>query len=216
MITNTRKTYSGAKNNKERTMKKLLSAVGQVLKEKGYTGLSATNIAKKAGVDRKLISVYFESADNLIDTYLRTKDYWLNDKLENLDSLESLIKENSKNILENILINQLQDFRMNTEMQKAITWQISEKSEIMSEITREREKLSSLFFKLTDKEFKNSDVDTRATISLLVSGIYYLVLHSKHTDSTVCDLELNEEGFERIQHAIKNIIKWMYENKSST
>lgn len=208
-----RKTYNGQKNNKERTMTKLLTSVGQVLKEKGYTGLTATNIAKKAGVDRKLISLYFESTDKLIETYIRTKDYWLNDDLENIEDMKVLINKDSKSVLLDMLSKQLRNFRNNDEMQKAITWQISEKSEVMSQVSREREKLSSIFFAITDEELKNSDIDIRATTSLLVAGIYYLVLHAKHTDSTVCDLDLNEEGFERIQTAISKIVDWMYEKK---
>lgn len=206
-----RKTYNGIKNNKERTKKRLLNSVGTVLKEKGYTGLTATNIAKKAGVDRKLILLYFESTDKLIDTYIRSKDYWLNDNLKNTEDLTTHIQNDSKAILKDILLKQLDNFRNNDEMQKAITWQISEKSDIMSQITREREKLSSLFFKIIDEEFDENEVDTRATISLIVSGIYYLVLHSKHTESTVCDVELDEKGFERIEKAIIKIIDWMYE-----
>lgn len=209
-----RKPYKGVKNNKERTMKKLLDAVGIVLKEKGYTGLTATNIAKKAGVDRKLISLYFESTDKLIETYIRSKDYWLNDDLENMEDISNLVKIDSKAILEQVLLQHLRHFRNNEEMQKAITWQISESSDIMSQITREREKLSSIFFTITDGEFDENDIDLRATIGLIVSGIYYLVLHAKHTDSTVCDLELNDEGFERIQKAISKILELLYERKS--
>lgn len=94
-------------------------------------------------------------------------------------------------------------------MQKAVTWQISEKSAIMSEITRKREEISKLFFEKADKELP-PHVDIRAISSILVSGIYYLVLHSKHTESTVCEIELDENGFERIRAAIKQIITWAY------
>ena len=69
-----RKTYQGEKNDKSRTMTKLIQAVGAVLEKKGYTGLSIANIASTAGVDRKLISVYFGSVDNLIETYIKGKD----------------------------------------------------------------------------------------------------------------------------------------------
>lgn len=204
-----RKAYQGKVNNKEKTMAKLLSAVGKVLEKKGYTGLTPTNIAKVANVDRKLIKLYFGSVDNLIETYIRSKDYWLLSSDNTSHTLENEPPNGTQDILENLLLDQLNNFLVNNEMQKAVTWQISEKSAIMSEITRKREEISKLFFEKADKELP-PHVDIRAISSILVSGIYYLVLHSKHTESTVCEIELDEIGFERIRAAIKQIITWAY------
>ncbi len=211
MNTQPRKIYKGEKNNKERTMAKLLASVGEVLKNKGYTGLTVANISKMAGVDRKLIYLYFENVNNLIETYIKSTDYWIKTTLDTVEDVQKLENSNSKDFLESLLLNQLDNFSQNEEMQKVVTWQISEKSDIMSQITREREKMSALFFALADKELKNKNVDIRAVSSVLVAGIYYLVLHAKHTESTFCEIELNSEGFERIRGAIKNIIKWSYE-----
>lgn len=194
-------------------MAKLLAAVGKVLEKKGYTGLTPTNIAKAANVDRKLISLYFENVNNLIDTYIRSKDYWLVSTNPSKDQLQNEETTSTKDILEKLLMDQLDNFLNNTEMQKAVTWQISEKSTIMSEITRNREELSKLFFEKADKELQSSDVDIRAISGLMVSAIYYLVLHSKHTDSTVCEIEFDDNGFDRIRAAIKQILNWAYDNK---
>lgn len=205
-----RKTYKGEKNNKEKTMSKLLVAVGKVLTKKGYTGLTTSNIAKEAGVDRKLISLYFGSVDHLISIYIRSKDYWLTGT-ENSTKQLLADKENTREILETLLLNQLDNFRTNKEMQKAVTWQISEKSDIMSEITRNREEISKLFFSIADQDLKRTDIDIRAISSLLLSGIYYLVLHAEHTDSQMCEITLDDEGFDRIRKAIKQILDWTYQ-----
>ena len=207
----TKKIYQGEKNNKERTKSKLIEAVGKVLKKKGYTGLTVSNIAKEAGVDRKLIYLYFDSVDKLIEIYIRQKDYWIKTTNDTIEEVGNLKNGSSKNTLESLLINQLKNFAQNPEMQKVVTWQISEKSEIMSQITREREKMSTIFFALADKDLKDKNVDIRAISSLLVAGIYYLVLHAKYTDSTFCEIDLNDEGFERIRSSIKEILNWAYD-----
>ena len=62
-----RKKYQGKYNDKERSKSKLLNAVGKVLQSKGYTGLTATNIAKEAGLSRRLITIYFDSVEDLIE-----------------------------------------------------------------------------------------------------------------------------------------------------
>ena len=114
--------------------------------------------------------------------------------------------------LEKLLLEQIHYFALNDEMQKVVLWQISEKSDIMSHVTQSREKMSSLFFPYSDKELAGKNVDLRAVSSLLVAGIYYLVLHTKMTDSTFCEIDLTtEEGMNRIKEAVKFILKQTYE-----
>lgn len=208
-----RKVYKGEKNDKERTKNKLIDAVGVVLEKHGYTGLSIANISSAAGVDRKLISLYFESVDNLIETYIKGKDYWISASVGAMETLAKTVNASSREFLETLLLNQIDHFGENEEMQKVVLWQISEKSNIMSHVTQSREKLSSLFFPFADKELAGKDVDLRAISSLLVAGIYYLVLHSKSTDSTFCEINLTtEEGLQRIKNAIKIILQQTYDN----
>lgn len=206
-----RKRYQGEKNNKERTMGKLIAAVGEVLKEKGYPGLTIANISKEAGVDRKLIGLYFGTLDNLVETYIRGKDYWLSATMNAVEFFGNAPEVGSKGFLESLLLNQLEDFITNTEMQKILAWQICEESLIMSEISQEREKMSALFFAFADKELQGKDLDLRAVVTILVAGIYYIVLHSAHTKSTVCEIDISTpEGLSRIKTSIKNILGWAY------
>jgi len=206
-----RKQYQGEKNNKERTMGKLIAAVGEVLKEKGYPGLTIANISKEAGVDRKLIGLYFGTLDNLVETYIRGKDYWLSATMNAVEFFGNAPEVGSKGFLESLLLNQLEDFLTNTEMQKILAWQICEESLIMSEISQEREKMSALFFAFADKELQGKDLDLRAVVTILVAGIYYIVLHSAHTKSTVCEIDISTpEGLSRIKASIKNILCWAY------
>lgn len=185
--------------------------MGEVLKEKGYTGLTISNIAKSAGMDRKLIPLYFGSLDNLVETYIKGKDYWLAATVAAAEEFGSSLAEGSKAYLEALILNQMDSFIANTEMQNAVLWQISEKSSIMSQVSREREKMSTFFFALADKEFKGKDVDLRAISAVLVAAVYYLVLHAENTDSTVCEIDLKSAGgMERIRKAIKQILLWTY------
>jgi AcrR family transcriptional regulator len=209
-----RKRYQGAQNDKERSMKSLIDAVGVVIATKGYTGLTPTMIAKTAGLNRRLITLYFNSVEELIETYVRGKDYWVaasGDAARMISRDHDSNNPDTKPILECLLKSQLDYFYNNTEMQKTILWQISESSKIMKEICDERELLSKLFFALSDKEFVNKAVDLRAISSLLVAGIYYLVLHAKSTDSLFCEIDLNQpEGMDRIKKAISFILEKTY------
>lgn len=204
----TRKKYQGEVNDKERSKLKLINAVGKVLRDKGYTGLTATNIAKSAGLSRRLITIYFDSVDDLIETYVRNKDYWTAAS----GSVEEMMKEDetidTKKIIDYLLQNQLEYFYNNPEMQKIILWEISQKTKIMYEVCEDREQLGSKVFELADQEFKGSTVDIRAVTALLVAGIYYMVLHAKSTDTLFCDIDINQtEGMQRIKNVITLILQ---------
>jgi DNA-binding transcriptional regulator YbjK len=206
-----RKRYQGLINDKERSKQKLIEAVGIVIKTRGYTGLTATNIAKEAGLNRRLITFYFSSIEELIETYVRGKDYWVAASGNVGDMTTDSQALDTQKILTSLLTNQLEYFYNNEEMQKIILWQISESSRIMKEICDEREQLSQLFFELSDKELKDKDIDLRAVSALLVAGVYYLVLHAKSTDTTFCEIDLKtSEGLERIKKAISFVLNRTY------
>jgi len=206
-----RKIYQGAKNNKERTMGKAIAAVGKVLEEKGYTGLTMSNISKYAEVDRKLIYAYFGTVENLVETYIKGKDYWVSATMGAVEFFGNSPMKGSMGFLESLLLNQFDELRENREMQKIVAWQMSEESSIMSEVAQEREKMSALFFAFADKELQGKDLDLRGVVSVLVAGIYYIVLHSANIKSTVCEIDLStEEGMDRIKSSIKKILGWAY------
>ncbi|MBJ7881636.1 TetR/AcrR family transcriptional regulator [Gelidibacter salicanalis] len=201
-----RKEYKGEINDKERSKQKLINAVGEVLKTKGYIGLSATNIAEAAGLSRRLITIYFDSVDDLVETYVRNKDYWTTA----FRKVEEMTNENKgvggKKMIDYILQNQLDYFYNNPEMQKLILWEISEKTKVMYDVSEERERLGSQVFNLVDKEFEG--IDIRAISAILVAGIYYMVLHAKSTDTLFCEIDINQpEGMKRIKNAISLIVE---------
>ena len=63
--------------NRKLTERKLIDAVGDIIRSTGYTGLGVNAIAKNAGVSKKLIYRYFGTVDSLIETYLVERDYWV-------------------------------------------------------------------------------------------------------------------------------------------
>jgi AcrR family transcriptional regulator len=198
-----KKIYQGEINDKEKSKQKLINAVGSVLQEKGYAGLTATNIAKAAGLSRRLITMYFNSVDDLIEIFVRNKDYWTEASGNITKVVEENQGRNTKNIIDYLLQNQLDYFYNSSEMQKLILWEISAKTKIMYEVCDDRERLGEKIFDLADQEFNNTDVDLRAVSGLLVAGIYYMVLHAKSTSTLFCGIDINKpEGMQRIKKAI--------------
>lgn len=64
--------------NKENTKRKLLDAVGEIIKKSGFNGLGVNKVAKLAGVSKILIYRYFGDFHQLIKAYVVENNFWTN------------------------------------------------------------------------------------------------------------------------------------------
>lgn len=207
-----KKIIKGPVRDKEKTKERLLAAVGKIIQTTGYQGLKVSAIAKEAGCDKKLIYDYYGSTEDLITEYVREQDYWNKigatpDFSPTLDTTKEFTKE--------LVLQQYEMLRQNKELQKIILWELSEENYILRQLAEEREKQGELLFQhLTDDLFKDSDVNLRAIMAILISGAYYLNLHTEVNGSTFCGINLRtKDGREEIQQAFKKILEWTFENK---
>jgi AcrR family transcriptional regulator len=197
--------------NKEETKRKLVEAVGEILKAEGYSKLGVNNIARQAGVNKKLIYRYFGTVEYLIEAYVVENDYWMTFS----ENLKSLVLNNTypdtQSLITAILQNQFLYFFSEVEMQRLILWEISTESSLMKSIHSAREAMGQQFLQMTDQHFDGSKVNFRAIAALLVGGIYYTVLHSRFNGGVFADININEQdGREKILISIKNIIDWSF------
>lgn len=69
--------YGIKMKDKENTKRKLIKAVGEVIKVEGFQSLKISKISQYANVDRKLIYRYFGNLNYLIEAYILENDYWM-------------------------------------------------------------------------------------------------------------------------------------------
>ncbi|ETZ20351.1 TetR/AcrR family transcriptional regulator [Pedobacter sp. V48] len=212
-----RKRIAGAIRDKERTMLKLIAAVGEIIKNEGYTALGVNNIAKKAEVNKKLIYRYFDNnVNNLIETYVKTKDYWigLSGDMERLMA-ESQI-DGGRPMVKTILKTHLSFFYTEEEMQKIVIWETSEKSKLMKEVGLKREAFGEEVFKLLLPNFEKSGVDFRAIMALQVAGIIFMVLQSKASGNPFCGIDINNPNdMDRILKSLDQLTDLVYDKAKS-
>ncbi|MBO6186048.1 MAG: TetR/AcrR family transcriptional regulator [Chryseobacterium sp.] len=206
-----RKRTSGKLRDKERTKVKMIQAVGKVLLKKGYTGLNASSIAKEAGIDKSLVWTYFGSLDKLVEEYIAQRDFW---KYKAADSINNMLtfKDGIKAEYMSCLLQfQFQSLLDDEILQRIMLWGISEKKDFLRHISDERELIGEEVFKIVDPQFKDSNIDIRGILAILVAGIYYLVLHGKTNGSLFCGIDLNTaDGEDRIKESISQIISMAY------
>ena len=201
-----RKVTSGPIREKARTMRRMVAAVGKVLKKKGYPGLTIANIAIEAQVDRKLVYSYYGSLDKLVGIYLREQDYW---KTKAKKQISVLLKKDSisKQEMDDLLIGQFDAVLQDKILQRILQWELSEPNKALRMIADEREDVGEELLKKYEADISNNDVDIRAIIALQTAGLYYLALHAKSNGSTFCGIDINkEEGEKRIKKALSNVL----------
>lgn len=208
-----RKVVQGPIRDKEKTKQKLLAAVGKILRVKGYSGLKVSKIAAVAGFDKKLIYEYFGSTDKLIDEYIKSQDYWSNN-LTAGNNAELDFSDGGKALTKNAVINQFESLKKNKELQKIILWELSEPKPILRKLADEREEMGNMIFNsVIDHYFGEEKAKKfRAIMALLISGAYYLNIHTAANGSTFCGLDMkSEDGRSEIEKAIGEIIEFAYQ-----
>jgi AcrR family transcriptional regulator len=199
--------------NKEQTKRKLIQAVGEIIKISGYTGLGINKIARRAGVDKQLIYRYFGNVNYLIECYVIENDYWMTFSDKFKGGINPNNDSNIEALITGVLQNNFKYFHSEVEMQRLILWEISTSNPLMKGIHNARENMASEFLELTDPYFKGSSINFRSIFALLVGGIYYTILHTRYNGGIFCDIDINsEEGKAEINKTIKQVIGWAFQS----
>lgn len=208
-----RKTSSGPIREKARTMDKLVKAVGKVIKKQGYAKLNIANISKEAGLDRKLVYAYFGSLDNLVETYIKGKDYWKSDTKNIISHLLETKKELESEDIISLLKGQFDAVLNDKSLQKLLHWELEGENKTLRKISDSRDELGEKLFELYEPKFSATNIDIRAILAIQIGGLYYLALHAKSNGSLFCGIDINQpEGQKRIEKSLETVINFCHQH----
>jgi AcrR family transcriptional regulator len=203
------------KRDPEDKMSRLIGAVGETLKEKGYQGLGLNKLAVRAGVSKPMVYEYFGNQNGLLKAYIGQKDSWLA-YFESLELPESPTTEELKRCFIKMLQDQFRYFHEDKEMQKLVLWQISEYNPLMRATCEARERAGLRLLELADGHFRKSGISLKAVMGMLVGGIYYNVLHYSACLGTIAGIDIkNEKEFDLVLNTIAQVIEWAFQAAES-
>ena len=207
-----RKITDGPIRNRERTMNKLLEAVGEIIRTEGHTKLGVNHVARTAGVSKKLIYRYFGSLNELIEMYIRTKDFWVGKRASVDELVERNHADKGRHLAHSLLSEFVDYLEHSPETQKAVLWEISQRNKPMRVVSAMREEIGEELFGLTDPAFERTGVDLRAIVAILTGGLYYLTLRAHSCGGTFCGIDVGtDKGKERITDAVDRIVDWSFD-----
>ncbi len=199
-----------------RTKKKLISkqkfikAVGTILRKEGFQKLGVNRVAEVAGVDKSSLYYHFGNFDNLLEQYVLANDYWLGVYKETPKDDVDLVESGK-----NMILQQFDAVMKNEEMQAILLWELSENKGIPKYIAGLREEMGRDILKKFEQYFKDTDLDFEVVAAILISGLYYMVLH--RNQSRLCNVDINKaEDVERLKKTVNKMMELLVEDALKT
>jgi AcrR family transcriptional regulator len=197
--------------NKARSKQRFLDAVEEILVTKGIAGLKVNDIAKTAGLDKKLIYKYFGGTDQLMDEYIQAKDFWSNVKGE---KVPEVITDGGQAFVEEMLLLQFDQVAKDKAFQKLLLWRLTEERKSLQKLTDAQEANGETLLQgITDPHFGGQSSQFRAIMAVLIGGAYYLNLYAAVNGSIFCGIDLStESGRQEINKALSFLLKSTYKD----
>ena len=164
------KQNNNAERDREATEKRLLTTIGQMIKEEGFEKIGINAVATKSGVSKILIYRYFGSIDGLIAAYIRQNDFWINFSNEFPES------EQIPAFLKKIFHNMILQLRTNVTLRKLYRWELTGNNSVIDELRRQREKSGTMIVNSVSEIMKCDSKSIAAIATIITSSITYLVM----------------------------------------
>lgn len=182
------------------------AAVSQIRK-KGFVRALVTDIVKKAKIEPIVFYNRFKNLEEFYDQFVKRYDYWVSDlshqlrpDLSNVEGYSSSLQELLKALLNDHMIVEL------------LRWEIAEGTSTTERTAKLREIDFNQITELLQHEFEDKEnTDAVAISSLIVAGLYFMVLHKDR--STFGGIDINTpEGRQRISNAFAQLGEMLYNN----
>ncbi len=205
------KTISAPARNREATRRLLITAVGEVLAEKGFTGLGVNAVARQAGVDKVLIYRYFGGLQGLIKAFGQEGDFWPGiEELAggDIDSFRRLPLEKKMVAMGQNFLNGIRKRPLTLEV---MAWEMVERNELTEELEIIRETRMLRFAELF-LPTEGAAADLMAVTAIVGSGLSYLACRARKV-RWYNGIDLNsDDGWQRIETAVQQIVKGVMES----
>lgn len=185
---------------KEQTKQRIVTALENIIKTKGFEGLGINSLAQEAGISKMLIYRYYGGLNELIGNYIEERDWWINADADLLKSeqLEKSLKE--------MYHRQIDRLRNNVILRRLYRWELSTENPITDKLRKKREDNGK---NLIDRVAKLTNIPTAEIAplaSILSAAISDLALMEDLT-VTYNGIELySEKGWKQIKEGIDKVI----------
>lgn len=163
--------------NRSETEKTILSAVTDIVRERGFSALGVNAVAEGAGVSKVLIYRYFGTYRGLIEEWALARNFWSTGTHE----VETALAEAAGDrkviavLLKRLIRAQAEELRSDRVSREILRWFLAEKNTASSSVMSRLEERGTAIANAVAEQL-GGDADFNALSAIVISGIYYLAL----------------------------------------
>lgn len=166
----------------------IIKAVGSVLSKQGFNRLGISLVAEEAHVDKTVIYRNFNDFEHLLEIYIERQDYWI----KALKLVGNSKIDNYRAFSKKLFTDQFLFIYSNKEVQELLIWELGDHSKLTQSIPMRREAMSQGLLLQCKAYFKDTGIDFNSIAALIISGIYFSILHMDK--STFCNTDIRQKA----------------------
>ncbi|MDR2964140.1 MAG: TetR/AcrR family transcriptional regulator [Bacteroidales bacterium] len=184
------------------------AALKRLIIKKNFQNITLVELAKEAQVEPAVLYNRFKNLEEILEIYVRRYDYWLKDAIK-IDP-----KEEPKRLLQKIVANLINELYQNKVMQQVLLWEIGNHSETTRQIAKMREIQAEPMHNYFNAQFDSENNKFGAILSIIIGGVYYLILHRKVSTFGLINFD-SEEGKQVLIDTAAEIIERLFVQKNT-
>ena len=195
------------RRSKEEIDQLLMNAVCKVINEMGFSNLGINTVSEVATVEKAYIYRNFDSFENLLERYFAQHNFWERFILQKVKQDQNNV--NLQDMVHTYLSEMYKTMDQNSELESLIRWETAEPTPYIVDQAKKREFETKDMREKIMSAFKNDEMDAEAMVSILLGGVFFLVLHKNI--SQFFGVELNKrEGKKRIFKALEQLTEMIF------
>ena len=189
---------------KKSVEKDVMDAITSVIEDVGFNHVTLKEIAFRAKIEASVFYRRYANLEELFEDYTRNYDYWLGGIAASMPKDlgdEAAFKWIMKNLVQALYKNKI--------MQRLLTWELCDENHVTRRTAVQRETMNQSLIQLLEQRFAGSGMDVNVLTALMISGIYYLIIHQNI--SKFCNVDFSsKQGQKRLIGAVDQLVSLFF------
>ena len=184
----------------------VMTELEKLVTQRGFGNVLVTELMANARLEPPVFYRRYGSIDNLYDRLAQRYDFWINNTIDTSE-LSAL---GPKVFFAKTLKTLYRELCNNAVMQKLLLWEMSADNETTRRTAQIRDLMNMNLVEYYDLLFKPAHINIRSIIALLISGVYYLILHKERAPFCKIDFD-TPEGEAAFSEAVDALVEMLFD-----
>lgn len=184
------------------------NAAYDLIIQRGFIDLQLTEITRKAEIEPVVFYNRYQNLEDFYGEFIKKHDYWLTETVSKQGAEQNdPSEENCAKILDGLITELLND----KIMLEVLRWEVAVENPVTERAALIRELQNMQLVQKYKKLFRDSGspINIAAFSSIIIAGIYYLILHRDR--SSFCGLDYNDpKDLDILRTTVSQLVKLVF------